>query len=110
MRECNELKLRSGRIISPDEDKNLQPKVKETHPDKPSTIDYKQIKQGEDTVRQKEPEQIIITSPPLLEILIIPRPIEYPDFDLLIELKNLCIKIPLLQAIQDIPIYAKTIK
>ena len=26
------------------------------------------------------------------------------------ELKHLCIKIPLLQAIQDIPIYAKTIK
>ena len=39
-----------------------------------------------------------------------PRPIEYPNFDLLGELKNLCIKIPLLQAIQDIPIYAKTIK
>lgn len=40
----------------------------------------------------------------------IPRPIEYPDFDLLGELKNICIKIPLLQAIHDIPIYAKTIK
>jgi len=37
-------------------------------------------------------------------------PIEHPDFDLLGELKNICIKIPLLQAIQDIPIYAKTIK
>lgn len=42
--------------------------------------------------------------------MIIPRPIEYHDFDLLGELKNLYIKIPLLQAIQDIPIYAKTIK
>lgn len=40
----------------------------------------------------------------------IPRPIEYPNFDLLGELKNICIKIPLLQAIQDITIYAKTIK
>jgi len=40
----------------------------------------------------------------------IPRPIEYPNFDILGELKNICIKIPLLQAIQDIPIYAKTIK
>ena len=39
-----------------------------------------------------------------------PRPIEHPDFDILGELKNLYIKIPLLQAIQDIPIYAKTIK
>jgi len=34
----------------------------------------------------------------------------YLDFDLVGELKNPCIKIPLLQAIQDIPIYAKTIK
>lgn len=40
----------------------------------------------------------------------IPGLIEYPDFDILSELKNICIKIPLLQAIQDIPIYAKTIK
>jgi len=40
----------------------------------------------------------------------VPRPIEHPDFDILGELKNLYIKIPLLQAIQDIPIYAKTIK
>ena len=42
--------------------------------------------------------------------MIIPHPIEYPDFDLLGELTNICVKIPLLQAIQDIPIYAKTIK
>lgn len=38
------------------------------------------------------------------------HPIEHPNFDLLGELKNICIKIALLQAIQDIPIYAKTIK
>jgi len=42
--------------------------------------------------------------------LIIRRPIEHPDLDLLGEVKTICIKIPLLQAIQDIPIYAKTIK
>eukprot|EP00253_Pinus_taeda_P011097 PITA_11097 len=66
--------------------------------------------QGEDTVRKKDLEQIITSSPPFPKRLIIPRPIEYPDFDLLGELKNICIKIPLLQAIQDILIYAKTIK
>ena len=110
MRECNELKLRSGCVIAPDEDKNLQLEVKETYPNKPSTVDNQQTKHGEDTVKQKDLEQIIITSPPFPERLIIPRPIEYPDFDLQGELKNICIKIPLLQAIQDIPIYAKTIK
>jgi hypothetical protein len=34
----------------------------------------------------------------------------YPNFDIVRELKNLYVKIPLLQALQDIPIYAKTIK
>jgi hypothetical protein len=33
-----------------------------------------------------------------------------PDYDMLDELKNVCIKIPLLQAIKEIPIFAKTIR
>ena len=33
-----------------------------------------------------------------------------PDYNFLDELKNVCIKIPLLQAIKEIPILAKTIK
>ena len=33
-----------------------------------------------------------------------------PNYDFLDELKNVCIKIPLLQAIREIPILAKTIK
>jgi len=48
--------------------------------------------------------------PPFPKQLIIPRRIQYPNFDILGELKNLYIKIPLLQAIQEIPIYPKTIK
>jgi hypothetical protein len=40
----------------------------------------------------------------------IEKPTVYPNFDIVGELKNLYIKIPLLQALQDIPIYAKTIK
>jgi hypothetical protein len=34
----------------------------------------------------------------------------YPNFNIAGELKYLYVKIPLLQALQDIPIYAKTIK
>ena len=30
-----------------------------------------------------------------------------PEYDLIIELKNVCIRIPLLQALRDTPIYAK---
>ena len=33
-----------------------------------------------------------------------------PNYDFLDELKNVCINIPLLQAIREIPILAKTIK
>jgi hypothetical protein len=33
-----------------------------------------------------------------------------PKNSIEIELKNLCVKIPLLQAIQDIPIYAKKVR
>ena len=32
------------------------------------------------------------------------------EFDLLQELRNVCVKIPLFQAIQDSPIYAKTVR
>jgi hypothetical protein len=40
----------------------------------------------------------------------IAKPVIYPNFDIVGEIKNLYIKIPLLQALQDIPIYAKMIK
>ena len=33
-----------------------------------------------------------------------------PEFDIINELINICVKIPLLQAIKDIPIYSKVIK
>lgn len=52
----------------------------------------------------------MVISPLFPKRLVIPKLITYLDFDLVGELKNLCIKIPLLQNIQDIPIYAKTIK
>jgi len=73
-------------------------------------LPVEQTPQRDNTIKQKSHEQTITSSPPFLKRLIIPHPIEYLDFDLLGELKNICVKIPLLQAIQDIPIYAKTIK
>ena len=58
---------------------------------------------------QQEPtqEQRI---PPFLERLAIEKPVVHPEYDILNELKNICVKIPLLQAIKDIPIYSKVIK
>jgi hypothetical protein len=50
-------------------------------------------------------------TPPFPERLVKEKlPISLPKFDVLDELKNFCVKIRLLQAIKDIPIYTKEIK
>jgi hypothetical protein len=48
--------------------------------------------------------------PPYLERLSFKKPIIHSEFDLINELRNACIKFPLLHVIKDIPIYAKTIR
>jgi hypothetical protein len=48
--------------------------------------------------------------PPFPERLLIEKPVIQSEFDIMTEVKNVCVKIPLLQAIKDVPIYAKTIK
>jgi len=42
--------------------------------------------------------------------LVIEKPTTQPEFDILNELKNICVKILLLQSIKDIPIYSKVVK
>jgi hypothetical protein len=42
--------------------------------------------------------------------LVIEKPTTRPEFDILNELKNICVKIPLLQDIKGIPIYSKVVK
>lgn len=53
-------------------------------------------------------------APPFPKRLQVDRGVEnkimLPNYDFLDELKNVCIKIPLLQAIKEIPILTKTIK
>jgi hypothetical protein len=48
--------------------------------------------------------------PPFPERLLIEKLIIQSEFDIMIELRNVCVKIPLIQAIKYVPIYAKTIK
>ena len=66
--------------------------------------------QGGNIVEQQNPDEDVIPPPPFPERWMIEKPIVYPNFDIIGELKNLYVKIPLLQALQDIPIYEKTIK
>jgi hypothetical protein len=49
-------------------------------------------------------------TPPFLERFLIEKPIAQSEFDIMNELKNACVKIPLLQEIKDVLIYTKTIK
>eukprot|EP00253_Pinus_taeda_P003983 PITA_03983 len=101
LRECNDLQLRSGRIIQIEGNKTVQIE---------DQLSREQLLQEEDENRQQTQNKTTTSSPPFPERLVIPRPIHQPNFDILGELQNLYIKIPFLQAIQDILIYAKTIK
>ena len=56
-----------------------------------------------------QPTQLI-RQPPYPEILMLPKVVGQPQFNLLGELKNIYVKIPLFQALQYVPIYASTIQ
>jgi hypothetical protein len=66
-------------------------------------------KNQEPKLPQNEPSQITKV-PPYPDRLVIEKPTTQLEFDILNELKNICVKIPLLQAIKDIPIYIKVVK
>ena len=62
----------------------------------------------------EKPDEIqpshLIKQPPYPERLLLPKMGGQPQFNLLGELRNLYVKIPLLQALQDVPIYARTVR
>ena len=60
------------------------------------------------TSSDTEPTQLI-RKPSYPERLMLPKVVGQPQFNSLGELKNIYVKIPLLQALQDVPIYAKTV-
>jgi hypothetical protein len=95
--------LRSGKVLPKDSPVNTE----------------KPIEQGKNTSTDKLPldnqiqqgETSNIQTPPFPERLVKEKiPISLPEFDVLDELRNVCVKIPFLQAIKDIPIYKKAIK
>jgi hypothetical protein len=96
---CDEINLRSGRIVEP---------IVE---DAPSSESDKESRERP-YVDTKEIDQPILesTDPPFPERLKTTKPVELPSFNLLGELQNLHVNIPLLQEIRDVPIYAKTMR
>ena len=61
-------------------------------------------------VEKEREESILKVNPPFLERLTQPLEPTPEETELLGELKNLCVKISLFQAIKDVPIYNKLIK
>jgi hypothetical protein len=108
-----EIQLRSGKVVnqsnptiiiqeendnhSEEEKTQTTPVEEETSPPIPITSQFVRV-----------PQQVNL--PPYPEILLVKKPDPPLHRDIEDELRNVCIKIPLLQAIKDIPIYAKIIR
>jgi hypothetical protein len=83
--------LRSGRIISPEEsnihqeqenENNIQPTIT------PSTVVImEETEQGGNTVEQQNPDEDVTPPPPFPERLMIEKPVVYPNFDIVGELR-----------------------
>jgi len=103
--DLNDIQLRSGKVIQKNspiieeqiEEETLDPLINKENQQTSTSIDQTQQNQQTQT-------------PPFPKRLNLHKQILQPEFDLLDELKNVCIKIPLLQAIKDIPIYAKIVR
>lgn len=96
-KECSELRLRIGCVINLREVTDLQQEKLEPPTEiNPSTVTNTEIRQEEGTSEQEDSGKIVSAYPPFPKRLVIPKPIFYLDFDLLGEIKNICIKIPLL--------------
>ena len=107
---CNDIRLQSGKIVEPVIIEYVPPPVQEegVTPQHLSNripiIEYAKhptngtAKTQNDKSSDTQPTQLI-RQPPYPEILMLPREGGQPQFNLLGELRNLYVKIPLLQAL-----------
>jgi hypothetical protein len=95
--QCNNIHLRSGRIV--------EPTIADvTSSDKEETKEH----DVSEKVQSSSNNVVETTTPPFPERLALTKTPEPPAFNLLGELQNLYVKIPLLKALRDVPIYART--
>ena len=115
----NEVQLRSGRILDQPSTSAQQPSISEEESLKANK--GSEVSLQNPSIKEKEKESTPLVEqptssaiPPFPERLQIDKGVEkqiwLPDYSFLDELKNVCIKIPLLTTIKEIPILAKTIK
>eukprot|EP00253_Pinus_taeda_P009414 PITA_09414 len=97
--------LKSGKVVT--QPRTNEEIIEEDILDTPEIENTSEI--AEQTIpKSQEPSLSHIVQPTYPERL--EMKIKQPEFDLVYELRNVSIKIPLLQEINDIPIYAKTIR
>jgi len=113
--QCNDIHLRFGRIVEPIiDDINSSNSKKEEEEIKTSNKIAESPKPSSNktakTIKPSSTTTAETAEPPFPERLAITRTPEPPAFNLLGELQNLYVKIPLLQALRDVPIYARTIR
>eukprot|EP00253_Pinus_taeda_P026771 PITA_26771 len=101
--QCNDIHLCSGRIVEPIIDDITSSEKEETRKEKSSNNNAEIVESSSNKTSQT-------TEPPLPERLALTKTFEPPAFNLLGELHNLYVKIPLLQALRDVPIYARTVR
>jgi hypothetical protein len=108
-----EIQLRSGRVMERQRPSVIiQEEEEETTKQPTDDTRWEDViisKNQEPKLPQNEPSQIMKV-PPYPDRLVIEKPTTRLEFDILNELKNICVNIPLLQAIKDIPIYNKVVK
>jgi hypothetical protein len=110
-----EIKIRLGKVLDRQRPSVVirEEEEEEETPKKPmddTRWEYVIIpKDQEPKFLQNDPSQIM-KAPPYPARLVMKKPTTQPEFDILNELKNIYVKIPLLQAIKDIPIYSKVVK
>jgi hypothetical protein len=97
---CKELRLRFRRVVSPEE--SIIHQEQENENDRQPTINpsslviTEEAEQGENIVEQQNPDKDVISSPSFPKRLMIAKPVVCPNFDIIGEIKNICVKIPLL--------------
>jgi len=101
--QCNDIHLRSGRIVEPIIDDI-------TDSDKEETAKEKSSNNNAETAKSSSNKTAQIAEPPFPERLALTKTLEPHAFNLLGELQNLYVKNPLLQALRDVPIYARTVR
>ena len=99
--------LRSGRIVQAENEPTI---IEEEENSEPEEALEKKFNTNPVVTMNKYSSSKNERTPPYPERLAISKTEQQLEFDLIRELKNLYVKIPLLQAIQDIPIYIKAIR